>query len=103
MVDRDFDDPLPTEYYRQFAERAGCLQGGAQPQDLSVFKCLQNADSVKLQNASAETNFGAEFGQWAFIPVTDGRLIQQRPSQQLLSGRVNGERILTGVSQQEGP
>lgn len=51
-----------------------------------------------LQKAAAETNRGARYGQWAFIPVTDAVLIQQRPSAQLLAGRVNGESVLTSVS-----
>ena len=68
------------------------------PTDGSVFKCLQNADTTVLQNASAYTSYGSKYGQWAFIPVTDGTLIRAQPNEQLLTGNVNGERILSAVS-----
>jgi hypothetical protein len=41
---------------------------------------------------------GGKYGQWAFLPVTDGKFLQKRPSEQLLAGQVNGLRILSGVS-----
>lgn len=43
---------------------------------------------------------GSIWGQWAFLPVTDGELLVERPTAQLLGGRVNGEAILIGVSSQ---
>ncbi|KAK3319597.1 carboxylesterase family protein-like protein [Cercophora scortea] len=103
----DFNDPLPTDYYLQFAKAAGCVDttGSLSDNDL-VFKCLQSADTLVLQNASSSVSYGARYGQWAFIPVTDGQLIQQRPTQQLLgdssSSKVNGERIITGNNANEG-
>ncbi|KAK0724915.1 carboxylesterase [Lasiosphaeris hirsuta] len=99
----NYDDALPTDYYLQFARRAGCLdEGKADPEDGSVFKCLQNAGTLALQNASAYTSYAALYGQWAFIPVTDGSLIRSQPNRQLLRREVNGERILTGNNANEG-
>ncbi|GAB1318467.1 Carboxylic ester hydrolase [Madurella fahalii] len=100
----NFDDALPTDYYLQFARRAECLGSNETviPSDGSVFRCLQNADTIVLQNASAYTSYAAKFGQWAFIPVSDGTLIREQPNRQLLSGKVNGERILTGSNANEG-
>lgn len=97
---RNFDDAVPKEYYQQFASRANCLgnNGTAVAPYRSVFECLQNADTITLQNASAYTSYSAKYGQWSFIPVTDGTLLREQPYVPLLSGRVNGERILTGVS-----
>ena len=37
------------------------------------------------------------FGTWAFVPVTDGTLIKQRPSEQLPAKEVNGVFMLAGV------
>jgi len=37
-----------------------------------------------------------------FLPVTDGKLIQQLPSQQLLKRQVNGLRVLSGDNANEG-
>ena len=55
------------------------------------------ADSEALQRASFSVSEAGLFGTWAFLPVTDGDFVQQLPSDQLLSGRVNGKRILSGV------
>lgn len=57
-----------------------------------------------LQNASAVASSLSVYGQWAFIPVTDGKLIQERPSEQLaVQRKSNGLRILTGNNENEGP
>ncbi|KAK1830989.1 lipase 2 [Podospora conica] len=98
-----FDDPQPEEFYRDFARRSNCLAADATvvPADGSVFKCLQNADSLVLQNASAWTSYNGKYGQWAFIPVTDGTLLQEQPEVQLLKGKVNGESILSAANANE--
>jgi carboxylesterase type B len=43
------------------------------------------------------------FGTWAFLPVTDGSLVQSLPSSQLLEKRVNGRSLLVGNNANEGP
>ncbi|KAI0474359.1 carboxylesterase [Xylaria cf. heliscus] len=94
----NFDDAWPTLSYQAFVKQAGCS-------DAEVpFECLQSADTVVLQNASALVSTSANYGQWAFIPVTDGKLIRKRPSEQLvLNKKVNGLRVLTGNNGNEGP
>ncbi|KAK5628761.1 hypothetical protein RRF57_004476 [Xylaria bambusicola] len=96
--DRDFDDAWPTLSYQAFVNKAGCS-------DAEVpFECLQAADTVVLQDASARVSTSANYGQWGFIPVTDGKLIRKRPTQQLAVDRnVNGLRILTGNNENEAP
>ncbi|KAI0114466.1 carboxylesterase family protein [Nemania sp. FL0031] len=93
-----FDDAWPTLSYQAFVKQAGCS-------DAEVpFECLQSVDTVALQNASAIVSASADFGQWAFIPVTDGKLIRKRPTEQLaINKKVNGLRILTGNNENEGP
>jgi hypothetical protein len=89
---------MPTDYYLQFARRAGCLDANATaPTDGSLFRCLERTDTLTLQNASAYTSYAAKASQWAFIPVTDGKLIREQPTEQLLAGKVNGELMLAGV------
>lgn len=69
-----------------------------------MFDCLVSADSETLQNASDYVSTSSAFGQWAFVPVTDGSLILQRPAEQLLGGgSLNGIRILTSNAANEGP
>ncbi|KAI1770660.1 alpha/beta-hydrolase [Hypoxylon cercidicola] len=99
----DYDDTRPTEYYYQFADTLGCLTEEKTAED-SVFECLVSADTVDLQNASSIVTMSGLYGQWAFVPVTDGIIIQDRPSNQLLKGgKLNGIRILTSNNANEGP
>jgi carboxylesterase type B len=88
----NYNDPVPTLSYNNFVELAGCSG------QTNEFACLQAADTLTLQNASAIQSGSVEFGYYGFVPVTDGKFIQNRPSVQLLSGRVNGLRLLSGVS-----
>jgi carboxylesterase type B len=55
-----------------------------------------------LQNASFQVSEAKPFGVWAFLPVTDGAFVQQRPSAQLLARAVSGKRILSGHNANEG-
>lgn len=55
-----------------------------------------------LQNASYIVTVNAKYGQWAFVPVTDGKFVQHRPSVQLATGAVNGNRGLIGVCEMPG-
>ncbi|KAI8964328.1 alpha/beta-hydrolase [Daldinia sp. FL1419] len=99
----NYDDTTPTEYYYRFADRAGCLGTGPKGNE-SIFECLVSADTVDLQTASDYVSTSATHGQWAFFPVTDGTLIQERPSERLLEGgRLNGLRILTASNLNDGP
>ncbi|KAH8898599.1 alpha/beta-hydrolase [Thozetella sp. PMI_491] len=95
-----YSDYYPETYYKKFAELANC-SNLAGTRYSSTFECLSNANTYTLQNASALTSFSARWGQWAFIPVTDGVFVQETPSQQLLAGRVNGEQMLTGNNANE--
>ncbi|KAK0744673.1 Alpha/Beta hydrolase protein [Apiosordaria backusii] len=97
-VKNNFDDPLPTSYYHDLARRANCLNTTFP----SIFSCLQQADTLVLQNASSLTSYSARFNQWAFIPVTDNKLILSPPTKQLVSGKVNGEAVLAGSNSNEG-
>lgn len=95
-----YSDSIPTIYYEDFAELAGCGRNCSQTSKYpSVFDCLVAADSEVLQNASgAVSTTHGYFGSFAFLPVVDGDYIQQRPSVQLSLGQVSGQRILVGVS-----
>lgn len=98
MRNRRFDDAWPTLSYQAFVDEAGCSDAEV------TFECLQSVDTVVLQNASAKVSASVNYGQWAFIPVTDGTLIQNRPTEQLtVKKKVNGLRVLTGNNENEGP
>ena len=97
----EYNGIAPSQSYYSFAQAAGCLGLGLRNGvgvNETVFGCLQQADTRVLQNASAYVSAGGKYGQWAFLPVTDGEFLRQRPAEQLLAGEVNGLRILSGVS-----
>ncbi|KAL8791238.1 MAG: hypothetical protein Q9213_000195 [Squamulea squamosa] len=99
-----YADFVPTQSYYAFASAVGCFNGLAQNNfNNSIFNCLLSKDTDTLQNASNTIAGSSRYGTWAFLPVTDGSFIQQTPSQQLLTKRVNGRRILSGNNANEGP
>ena len=87
-----YNDSIPTQHYQDFAAAAGC--GNAK----STFKCLVNADTAALQNASGTVSTSGAFGTFGFLPVIDGTFIQERPTVQLLQKKLSGKRILVGVN-----
>lgn len=91
----DYNDPVPTQNYLAFANAAGC---GCDAIASTTFDCLVNADTLALQNASMIVSESGNFGTFAFIPVTDGDFLRERPSEQLVAKKVKGKRLLTGVS-----
>ncbi|KAL7623533.1 hypothetical protein AAE478_007216 [Parahypoxylon ruwenzoriense] len=99
----EYNGTRPSEYYSRFADRVGCLINET-TSDRSIFECLVAADTNTLQNASDYVSTSGLHGQWAFIPVTDGELIRERPINQLLNGgRLNGLRLLSTNTLSEGP
>ncbi|KAJ8131483.1 hypothetical protein O1611_g2143 [Lasiodiplodia mahajangana] len=71
-----FADTWPTISYQAFVKQAGCSDARGPVRMLA----------------------------WAFIPVTDGKLIRKRPTEQLaINKKVNGLRMLTGNNENEGP
>ena len=93
----------PEQAYYSFALAAGCFPGRAYGNtSTTIFDCLVSAPSDVLQNASTNISASGTFGTWAFLPVTDGDFVQQRPSEQLLQGKVNGLRVLSANNANEG-
>lgn len=102
----DYDGLEPTKSYYKLATQVGCAdEEGYGFTGQSVFECLATMDSFILQNASTQVSggYGAVYGHWAFLPVTDGEFLRARPSVQLASGKVNGLRVLSGNNANEGP
>ncbi|KLU81987.1 inactive carboxylesterase 4 [Magnaporthiopsis poae ATCC 64411] len=94
-----YNDEIPKNRYRDFAIAAGCPGSGP------VFDCLVSADSQTLMLANANATgprSGVPFGNWAFIPVTDGTYLTAPASSLLSRGLVNGRRILTANNANEG-
>jgi hypothetical protein len=92
----NYSDFAPSQSYYAFAEAAGCFNGPTSARE-SIFNCLVEQDTITLQNASYTVTINAEFGKAAFLPVTDGVLVENHPSAQLPTGLLNGKQALIGV------
>lgn len=101
-----YDGSIPSQSYYAFANAAGCFQGLPYGNSLTpfqtIFQCLVAADTATLILASANVSSQGLYGTWGFLPVTDGILIQERPSLQLEQKQVNGVRMLAGNNANEG-
>lgn len=98
------EDWQPSQAYYAFASAAGCdtknayLHPGSKP----IFDCLVEADAATLIEASANVSQSGSLTTWAFLPVTDGKFIQNLPSKQLAQGNINGLNHLAGHNALEG-
>lgn len=52
--------------------------------------CLREVDVDTLQVANVNICNSVFFGTFAFVPVVDGTLVTERPTQLLKQGKVNG-------------
>jgi carboxylesterase type B len=98
-----YKDWVPSQNYYAFANAAGCSITGYSNASNTIFDCLLSKDTATLQKASVAVTATVTFGTWAFLPVTDGSLVQSVPSSQLLEKRVNGRSLLVGNNANEGP
>ncbi|PWY92926.1 carboxylesterase family protein [Aspergillus heteromorphus CBS 117.55] len=97
-----YNDGVPEQHYRRFAELVGCGAESLDGRFASTFDCLVAAPSAQLQNASGTVSTSGLFGTFGFLPVVDGEFLQERPSLQLSQGRVSGKRILVGNNANDG-
>ncbi|EAT91291.1 carboxylic ester hydrolase [Parastagonospora nodorum] len=91
-----YDDDEIEDRYEAFAELAGCSKAN------DTLACLRSQNTTTLQTASQKVGESRPFGAFAFLPVTDGSFIKDRPSKQLLSAAVKGKRVLSGNMANEG-
>lgn len=99
-----YNDQVSEERYLRFAKAAGCFTGDTSKPNpaAKVLACLRNASTDALQRANFDVGSGVNYGSWAFTPVVDGTFVKQSPSQQLRSGQINGNHILTSNNANEG-
>ncbi|KAK2015854.1 carboxylesterase [Colletotrichum eremochloae] len=97
-----FDGVRPTKAYHSLAEHVGCSSTN---KTSSLFSCMQNVDSITLQNASDWVSTQGLYGHWEWGPVIDGKLITHIASTHLGSrpDSVKGVRLLTSNVADEGP
>ncbi|KAH7117916.1 Alpha/Beta hydrolase protein [Dendryphion nanum] len=95
-VQYDYNHATPTAHFRDFASKVGCGNASV------VLDCLRKVDSLSLQQASNSISTGGTYATWAFLPVTDGSFITNRPSIALKSKKLNGKAILAANNANEG-
>ncbi|EME83778.1 uncharacterized protein MYCFIDRAFT_214499 [Pseudocercospora fijiensis CIRAD86] len=95
---------VPTQSYYALASAVGCntMKPYGANGTQQIFECLLDVSSEALINASATISQSGSYGTWAFLPVTDGSLVQDLPSRQLARSRVNGVNALIGNNANEG-
>ncbi|KAF4599920.1 hypothetical protein EYR40_007024 [Pleurotus pulmonarius] len=91
-----FSDPEPEAILASVASTAGC-DGAA-----DALACLRAANTTVLQAANAEAYRRGGFGVSLVVPVVDGELITQPPSEALRKGQVNGNALLAITNSNEG-
>lgn len=90
----NYNDPLHTTYFNQFAAAAGCAHD---TNFEDAFHCLVEQDYQVLMDDNWNISYGAKYGQWALLPVMDIKFVEQRPSEQLGEGNLNSNRALIGI------
>ncbi|KAL1726993.1 Alpha/Beta hydrolase protein [Schizophyllum commune] len=70
--------------------------------DCSSLACLRTVDAPTLRAAAYSICASKFYGSFSFLPVVDGALIQQRPLETLLAGRVNVDKLLATINTNEG-
>jgi len=97
----NYNDWVPSQTYYAFAAAANCSNDrpyGYLQRNQTIFDCLINASTETLQTAGYRISASGPDYEWAFLPVTDGVFVRERPSQQLLKRKLNGVNLLIGVS-----
>ncbi|KZP16256.1 alpha/beta-hydrolase [Athelia psychrophila] len=90
------DALIPAAIYKEVASRAGCANA------TNTFTCLVAVDAAKLDTLGNATVTDSFYGTFAFVPVIDGKLIVERPTQTLKKGRLNGHVLLSVTNTFEG-
>lgn len=103
-MQHDYNDWAPSQAYYAFAAAAGCNTAVAYRHNgsLPIFECLLEKDLQTLIGAATNISQSGIYYSWAFVPVTDGTIIQERPSEALADGKLNGVSHLTGNNALEG-
>ncbi|EIW80917.1 alpha beta-hydrolase [Coniophora puteana RWD-64-598 SS2] len=91
-----YNDTIPEAIYSYFVQNANCGS------DTNSFQCLQNADVGTIASVNQQINLNGFFGSFTTVPVIDGSMIIERPTQTLARGSVNGDSLLSITNAHEG-
>jgi len=91
-----YNDQIPETIYNDTVSLTGC----ALAED--TLKCLREVEVDKLQAANNRISSNTFFGSFILVPVVDGTLITDRPTQLLKERKVNGKALYAVTNSMEG-
>ncbi|KAF5379722.1 hypothetical protein D9615_005696 [Tricholomella constricta] len=91
-----YGDRIPQILYNDVVSQTNCSSA------FDTLACLRKVDVQMLEAVNANIGNSGFFGTFVFVPVVDGELIRERPTEALREKKVNGEIILTVTNTFEG-
>ncbi|KAG7095881.1 hypothetical protein E1B28_006570 [Marasmius oreades] len=91
-----YNDAIPEAVYKQIVDQVNCTSA----QD--TLDCLRKTDTKALQDVNSNINLAGFYGTFTFVPVIDGKFIQQRPIKAMKEGKVNGKILYAITNSHEG-
>ncbi|KAF8071639.1 Alpha/Beta hydrolase protein [Lyophyllum atratum] len=91
-----YGDRIPEILYNEVVSQTNCSSA---PDTLA---CLRTVDVQILEAANTKIGASGFYGTFVFVPVVDGELVRERPTEALKRRKVNGDVILTATNTFEG-
>ncbi|KAF9447130.1 alpha/beta-hydrolase [Macrolepiota fuliginosa MF-IS2] len=91
-----FNDRIPEQLFSEVVQGTGCSSA------VDTLACLRQVDVNAIKQVNTNINDSGFFGTFVFVPVVDGHLITERPTQLLRQGKVNGQALLSVTNTFEG-
>ncbi|KAJ3552299.1 hypothetical protein NP233_g12913 [Leucocoprinus birnbaumii] len=91
-----FNDRIPEKLFTDVVEQSGCSSAS------DALGCLRQVDVNTLGQVNLNLTGGQFFGTCTLVPVVDGKLITERPTELLRKGKVNGDLVLAVTNSFEG-
>ncbi|KAF9445722.1 alpha/beta-hydrolase [Macrolepiota fuliginosa MF-IS2] len=91
-----FNDRIPEQRFSEVVQRTGCSSA------IDTLACLRQVDVDVFAQINIDLGGTSLFKIPGFVPVVDGILITERPTQLLRQGKVNGQALLSVTNAFEG-
>ncbi|KAF9447129.1 alpha/beta-hydrolase [Macrolepiota fuliginosa MF-IS2] len=91
-----FNGRIPEQIFSEVVQGTGCSSV------VDTLTCLRQANVNDLEQVNVNVSNNSFFGTFVFVPVVDGHLITERPTQLLRQGKVNGQALLSVTNTFEG-
>ncbi|KAI9572480.1 Alpha/Beta hydrolase protein [Boletus coccyginus] len=92
-----YNERIPELLYSKVVSGAGCSSSS------DSLSCLRSASASALSDVNNQIEGNGFYGTATFVPVVDGTLIVERPTETLGKGKHNGEALYSVTNVNEGP